>query len=635
MKAQQRLDRILEPITTRVQDEVGALMGASLELSPPQTELLTKEDCIFQLVGKQVIAKMDITGEIEGYGCLCIGVKDAIRLGGTLIMLPPSELDEVIRNEDYNEETEDSYGEIANIIAGSYTKVFEDMYPDNCRFVRKEQVLIAPVKVDIESEEPVPNQVYYQVSSSMTLDGTEMGNLVMLIPAETFGIDTSGIAPAEEAPAPSQESAPPPSEAEASDQVSESTAEPVDREEGNDGVEESVEPAAKESGDATSSPPTQAVAQASPEKLEKQRKRIDAILESCRARMGEEVGALLGVEVKISDLVNKPISKEDFLLEETAGKQVLAHMQIVDKEEDNSFLFVSLKDAIRIGGVLIMLPPSEIEAAVNEEEFSVDAEDAYGEIANIVSGVYTSVFQEQFSANIRFIKTELEEVLPMKVNIEDDEPLPDILYYMSSGKMAIDGSDLGRIQMLIPLEVLSLTGLGVEPSPAEASASEDGKGAIPASSEAVSEGPMVTEADAAGTSSEAVGTSSAAGTIRPETDVLIIGDDDIEIAKILKFVNGAGHTGSAITVKDNAANYLTSNIKIIFLVVREVDEQSFGLVIKVSAMSSVPLVAAGPGWTRTKVINAVKYGVDDILLTPATDEDIQEKVEANLVPMAA
>ena len=58
-----------------------------------------------------------LPGEITGKGCLFIGIKDAIRLGGTLIMLPSGELEEVIGREEYTEEVEDSYGEIANIIA--------------------------------------------------------------------------------------------------------------------------------------------------------------------------------------------------------------------------------------------------------------------------------------------------------------------------------------------------------------------------------------------------------------------------------------------------------------------------------------------------------------------------------------
>jgi ActR/RegA family two-component response regulator len=35
------------------------------------------------------------------------------------------------------------------------------------------------------------------------------------------------------------------------------------------------------------------------------------------------------------------------------------------------------------------------------------------------------------------------------------------------------------------------------------------------------------------------------------------------------------------------------------------------------------------------VIKAVKYGVNDILLTPASVEDIQESLQNNLMQMAA
>ena len=68
----------------------------------------------------------------------------------------------------------------------------------------------------------------------------------------------------------------------------------------------------------------------------------------------------------------------------------------------------------------------------------------------------------------------------------------------------------------------------------------------------------------------------------------------------------------------------------------EVSEQGFGVAIKLnSAGLRVPLVAAGPAWTRSLVFKAVKYGVDDILMTPSTVGDVREKLEANLIKKAA
>ena len=138
------------------------------------------------LTGKQICARMDISGEISGKSCLLIGIKDAIRLGGTLIMLPTAELKEVVGREEYSDEIEDSYGEIANIIAGSFTKDFEESYTKTCRFVRKEQEVLAPAKIDIAADSPIADGMYYQIDSSMALEGQQMGKLVMLLPAATF-----------------------------------------------------------------------------------------------------------------------------------------------------------------------------------------------------------------------------------------------------------------------------------------------------------------------------------------------------------------------------------------------------------------------------------------------------------------
>lgn len=609
MKAQQRLDRILEPIAQSIQDEVSALMGVEFRLSTPQNELLNKEDCFYQLPGKQIVALMDIVGDIEGKGCLLVSQKDAIRLGGTLIMLPPTELDEAVRNDEYNEETKDSYGEIANIIAGSYTRVFEEMYPDNCRFIRKEQDVLVPIKVDIEADTPVPNQMYYQTSCGMQIDGVAMGELTMLLPAETFGFEV------EKVPAVDNKE-----DTEGTDQQT-----PESQDQGGvveHGVADAIQDEAiqKYGDDAPSRKEQPVQSKPSAKDLEKQKKRIHTIFEECQKRISEEVGTLLGVDVELSDLDNRPVTKEDFFQEETSGKQILAHMDIIDGEADKSFLFVDLKDAIRIGGILIMLPPNEIEVAVSEDEFSADTEDAYGEIANIISGVYTAVFQEQYKESLRLVKTTLEEVAPMKVKIDSEEPIQDKSFYLTSSKLAIDGKEYGKVQMLFPPELFGLEAISLERDSDVVEMEEEVNSSITAKN-SITENGLPDRFGATGASTA--------------TDILVVGDDDLEIQKILNYIRMTSFTVTSLTLKDNVSSYITDSLKVVILVMKEVNEQSFGAVIKVSSASSSPLIAAGPAWTRSKVIKAVKYGVNDILLTPATEQDIEEKIESNMVQLAA
>lgn len=582
-KVQQKFDKILESVAKRIQDEVSGLIGAPFILSAPQKQFISKEDAFEQLSGKQVLVKMDVTGDVQGLGCLLLELKDAIRLGGTLIMLPDDSLEEMVAAGDYNEDAEDSYGEIANIIAGSYTKVFEEMYPESCRFVRKIQEVIIPVKVDVGSDDPVPDQLYYQVTSGMNLNNRQMGNLVMLLPAASFGLEKDE---------PTVEAAP-------------TVATPKQE---NNNAEKSAGSSGPGETSVISEP--QVVKEVKPEfDVKKQRKLVDTLLGFCHQKMGSEVGALLGVEVVLSDQECRLVSKEDFFLDEASGKQILAHMDVVGEIQYKSYLFVGLKDAIYIGGTLIMLPPVELERAVMDEEFGEDTEDAYGEIANIISGVYTSIFEEQYTQKIRFVKTGLEKVLPLKVETESDTPLLNQFYYMSSSSLSIGGKALGKIQMLFPAAMLQLDGLVQKEEGAVAQQVPESKAG-----------------SAEGETTESLGRA---------IDVLVVSDDARETEKITDILEQRHLTVKVLSFKENVTDYLPGEVKTVFLVMTNVNEKGFAVAIKINAASSLPLIAAGPGWTRTKVITAVKYGVDDILLTPASNDDIAEKIENISIKLAA
>ena len=630
MKAKERLDKVLEAVHAKIIDEVGGLIGVEMSLTQKPGELVSKGDLFEQPLGKQVFAKMDVVGDIEGKGGLLISVKDAIRLGGTLIMLPPSELEEIMADENYDGETEDSYGEIANIIAGSYTKTFEEMYPKACRFIRKEQQVLIPIKVDIESDEPCPDGMYYQVSATIQLEEKQLGDLTMLIPAEAFGLVEAKQedAPAEHKDASTSEQAAPEGEAASSPEkspeatVEEDTVADVAEEAAAEPAETAPEQEEVVSGNEGMEQKEVAEARPGKEDTEKHRKRVDSLLEVCRTKVEEEVGALLGVEVSCSGMQNKIVNKEEFFFDEASGKQVVAYMDAVGEIEDKSYLFIGLKDAIRIGSTLIMLPPNELESAVSEEDFGEDSKDAYGEIANIIAGVYTAVFEEQYVESIRFIKKDIEQIVPMKVDIESDKPIPDQLYYMTSVQFAMEGKEYGKLQLLFPAAMLRLESLGIKEEPAAPEKSSPEK---------------ITEITQKGKESEkgAAIAGPASSTPMPDADILIVSDSGHDAGKIIEVLEEKGYTHTLISFRDNVHGCLPGVYKAVFLVTGKVDEQAFGLAIKISTACKLPLIATGSEWTRTKVIKAVKYGVSDILLTPAEKEDIEEKLNNNVVKMAA
>jgi len=640
-KARERLDKIMAGCRERMQEEVSALLGKVITFAEPETKVFTKEDFFSEPAGKSVLAHVQLEGDLEGHGCLLVPIRDAIRIGGTLIMLPDSELENVISEEEYTDELEDSYGEIANIICGSMTSTFEEQFPKTFRLVRTEQEVILPVKVEIESDQPVPDGSYYVMSSQMSLEGTEMGRLQFLLPAASFGLV--------EEPKPEEEEASSASSAETitPEQVEEGDEKPgvIEREEvaaaaGPDAISAG---AGDDSGQETASPP--------PKKktidVQKQKSTVDQILTSCLDRIGEEVGALLGGTLSVTPEDGQALAKEA-LLEQAGGKQVLARLDVRGDGEGEAFLMVSLKDAIFLGGTLIMLPDAELDEVVLNEELGEDAEDAYGEIANIIAGVYTAVFEEQYRKNLGFVKTGLETIVPIKIDPESDEALPNTIYYLNTGTMRFNDKELGRLQMAFPAELLDLEGLVPDEAEEEAAAGSGDGGGQGASSG--SGGPDVLHREGAasdGGGANALHGEGAAsangGTVKPlpgqdgeSVDILLVTDDDNEAASISAILSGQGFATRILHFRDPVADFLTSSVTLVFLIMEEVNEQGFATAIKLGSSGlRVPLVMAGPAWTRSTVLKAVKYGATDILVTPSTAADIQEKLDANLPRKAA
>jgi chemotaxis protein CheY-P-specific phosphatase CheC len=575
-KQKKKIDKLLDECQKRLGAEVGALLSVAIRLEKLDHSLVDKEQFFAdKAVGKQILAHLEVAGEADQSCYFCIGIKDAIHLGGTLIMLPPAELTNVVNEEDFSEDTEDAYGEVANIVSGVYTAVFEEQYPQKLRFIKKGISKVVPAKVVKASAEPIADTTYYCQSMQLAVADKFLGEVHMLFPADLLQLQQDHI--------------------------------PVGQEEMVQGP-----PAGATAVFGVPTPPSPAVVRSTikveapaKKEAEKHKKLVDKLMVSCRDQVAAEVSALLGTEVTLSNQRNLVTTKENFFFEEVSGKQVVTHFEVAGEAEGKSYLVVGLRDAIRVGGVLIMLPSQELESVVADEIFSDDTADSYGEIANIIAGVYTSVFEEHYSKRIRFIKKDVEQVVPMKVDIASASPFDNGSYYLSSSELSIGATTCGKINVVFPLALLDLEGL------------------LAADEEQVVE--TVVPGDRLQAPYEG-------GQI---PDILLVGDDEVEAAKIAAVLESRGHVVKRLSFKDNVHNFLPGQLKAVYLVMREVNEQAFGAAIKISAACPLPLIAAGPGWTRSKVIKAVRYGVRDILLTPATPADIEENLGNNLLKLAA
>jgi chemotaxis protein CheY-P-specific phosphatase CheC len=614
MEERQIIDKIVESAQQKIQNEISGLIGVPLSLEQAQNKIVATGDLLQQLSGSQILTSLEISGDSAGTGHLLITVKDAIRLGGTLIMLPKTELDERIENEAYDEETEDSYGEIGNIIAGIYTDLFEKMHQSPCRFQRGEQRLVTFPITGEESEQPIAETLFYQVASDITLDGEQLGALIMLFPAIPFGLAE---------------------DVENHENQTQSAEEKIeDKQQGvADGL--STGPDSTDIADNgvqtepsnTIEPEASGISQLNDESpdvdVQTRKNDIDSLLEICRVSIQDEVGDVVGVDVTFSEMNNKVVSKEQFYLDELSGKQVAATLEVTGDFEGSCYLYLGLKHAIRIGCTLLMLPSIELEAAVSESTLNPDVQDAYDEITTVISRVYTDVFVEHSGKTLKFIKRDIDQVVPMKVDIESDEPLINQTYYLNSAKIGLNSMECGHLQILFPTEMLGLEALQPEET-AQFSEGQNDNIQTPLSSGNDSAQDLVSK------------TVQGAVTLENVTGkVLIISDSDPESERINQILDAQGIAAVQLNFRDNVNDYLPGAFQAVLLVMSAVDEQSLGMAIKISTSCSLPLIAIGYSWTRSKVFKAIKYGVSDIILAPATEEDVSRKITDHISSLAA
>jgi len=529
-------------------------------------------------------------------------------------MLPESELEERVNNASFNEETEDSYGEIGNIIAGIYTNLFDQKLESQCFFDRKEHVIVDFPSGDSSVDQVLSDSNYYLSSSSISLDDNLLKTLNILLPSVALGLvekptDSEGGPGAKEGSHVTEDGA----------ETAHSPAEGTlsDDQEGMTTEDTGVESPREEKISTGSEPISQS-------HTDRTRNDIDALLEICRVRIQEEVGDIVGTQFSCSEMRNIVTSKEQFFLDETKGKQVAVTIDVSGDIESSSYLYIGLKDAIRMGGTLLMLSPDELRDVLSEATLNPDIQDAYEEVTRVISSVYNEVFGEHYNRSLHFENSVIETIVPMKVDVESAEPIENQTYYLNRLRVTLEGERYGWLQTLFPTAMFGLENL--EPELSDNFTQRDDE-----DSQQSITGDMNTGQDSNQQNTAADGPTE----IQGGGNLLIIGDEDNEAKRIHDMLQTFRVSVSHVNFRDKINDYLPGTFQAVILLMKDVDEQSLGMAIKISASCSLPLIAIGSKWTRSKVLKALKYGVHDIILTPVTEEDLRRKITCYMTSMAA
>jgi len=586
--------------------EIGALLGRELTCADIQLQLSSKET-IFSDPERAptALTRMTISGDQEGDCFLLTQIGSAITLGGTLIMLPEDMIEEHVQAGQLDGELNDAFGEVANIIAGVFTQAFVDKYSKTIRFIKKSVEDLMPTKIDMASNEPFAPGTYY-VASCQLVDGeNNLGPMEFVVPAAAF--ELAEIA-AEAAPDPAQAPA---------------AAQPA--------ASEAAQPAA-----ATAAPPAPAAEPSAESKpvFADAKKLTDVVFNATIGQIGEEIGALLGQDLICDDAQLLMTSKADFFANHCSEKVTMAEMKVSGEREGCGYMFTQIPDAIILGGTLIMLPDEQIAEQAEKHLLEGEVDDAFSEVANILAGGLTQVFLDRYPKQLRFVRTESTLVTPTKVDMASDDPFPEGDYYLASFSIGMEGQDLNRILLLFPAHVFDLDGYqSAEQAPA-AVAEAPPESATPTSASAADQeappaassiGQQAAAEFAAATTQPAVSATTPTG---PPL-VLIISEESDAAQPFTDILTSSQFECKVLNFQqDIKATFQEHQVLGAILIMSQVNEKGFATAIKLQSTGQAlpPLIFAGPEWTRTTVLRAVKYGAHDILIMPASGEEIEEKI---------
>ena len=573
MNHRERLEQTLLACRDRIQEEVAALIGKPFRLGAPVFRLADAGTLTIEpAAAGRLFVPVRLDGEVAGMGLMLVRLGDAIRIGGLLVMLPEVELQGAVRAEAWSEEMADTFAEVAGIVCGALSAVFKEQFPQQVRFLAAgQQVVVAGDPVPPSS---LTTGEMFVLTLPMEAEGCDFGPFTLALPAAPFGLV-------------------------ASDAVLATTGVP-------DATAADIAAAADQGAAGEEpQPPTPAPPDS--------RRLAQRVMADCLARTGDAVGNLLGGSLGIVPERQAVLTREEVLAQAGAG-QVLARLTVGGEGEGEACVLTDLPTAAALGGGLLMLPEDELATAMRADRLDQDLTDAYAEVITVIASACTAVFAEQDTvARLRFDRGTVA-TLPA-----DNRALPAAGYCLAAGRVAFAGRDLGRLQLLVPAHLLGLELPEAASEAEEVAAADEGDQAATAAQE-----PGIEEAGTAADDSGAAGEAAGAGAM---AEVLLFSDDRAESDRILAMLARIGSSGRVCHFKDPVHAALAPGVRMVVLVMGEVSEQGFGVAIKLaSAGLRVPLVAAGPAWTRSLVLQAVKYGVSDVLVTPVAEEDLRARL---------
>lgn len=178
--------------------------------------------------------------------------------------------------------------------------------------------------------------------------------------------------------------------------------------------------------------------------------RLKELIDNTISKLNSDCTSLLGKNFGISK-PNIEITTPGEFVANNEGNYFLIKSELEDSYDGYICTILQLKDAIKIGSILLGIEEKEIKEKITQEDLDADCTDGITEFSRQFSGVIDSVFRiklpkpvhVKLSTCTTFNKDNAEEILK---DIYDDE------YFNLSSLLLIQGFDTGRFNMFFPIE---------------------------------------------------------------------------------------------------------------------------------------------------------------------------------------
>ena len=177
-----KLQEMLKAALAQTAQECGTLLGQQFDIRVSDGSLVTRDDYFNGKENASFVVGIESQEEYQGGFCLVLTFKDAIVLSGTLLGIPAPRILEKKKMAIVEADDMDAFTEIANQVIGSFNAVFKRTLPRKAHLKQVPTKQFIPKQDTVGAEEPIADGEYYMVPAQLTLAGTELEQLDILIP---------------------------------------------------------------------------------------------------------------------------------------------------------------------------------------------------------------------------------------------------------------------------------------------------------------------------------------------------------------------------------------------------------------------------------------------------------------------